>query len=116
MEIAETSVATFLNALGKQGSLEKGVTARRASGAPQIDAPASHRKARTSGKFADAGATGAGSDKKRKKRFAKGDGEALGQPVSKKKAGKAAAGKAAAKAAAGKGGKRTAHPSDPPKR
>ena len=117
VEIAETSVATFLNALGKHGSLEKGVTARRASGAPQIDAPASHRKARTSGKFADASAGGAGSDKKRKKRFAKDDGEASGQPVSKKKAGKAAAGKAAAdKAAAGKRGTGSAHPSKSPRR
>jgi len=112
VEIAETSVAKFLSALGKQGSLEKGVTVRRASGAPQIDAPASPRKARTSGKFSDAGAGGAGSDKKWKKRFTKADGEAAAQSVSKKKAGKVAAGKAAA----GKRGKRTADPSDPPKR
>jgi len=112
VEISETSVAKFLSALGKQGSLEKGVTVRRASGAPQIDAPASPRKARTSGKFSDAGAGGAGSDKKWKKRFTKADGEAAAQSVSKKKAGKVAAGKAAA----GKRGKRTADPSDPTKR
>jgi ATP-dependent RNA helicase DeaD len=85
VEIAETGVEKFLNALGKSGSLEKGVTARRAPGAPEIDAPAKHRKARSSGKFAD---TGPGADKKRKKRFAKGDGEAPGQPASRKKAGK----------------------------
>ncbi|MGY6645021.1 MAG: DEAD/DEAH box helicase [Salinarimonas sp.] len=104
VEIAETSVETFLSALGKNGTLEKGVTARRASGAPQINAPATHRKARPSGRFAD---TGAGADKKRKKHVGKGDGEAAGQPASKKKAGKAAAGKR---------GTRTAHPSDSPKR
>jgi ATP-dependent RNA helicase DeaD len=109
VEIAETSVEKFLSALGKNGTLEKGVTARRASAAPDIDAPAKHRKARPSGRFAD---TGAGADKKRKKHVGKGDGEAAGQLVSKKKAGKAAAGKAAA----GKRGPRTANRSDSPKR
>lgn len=117
VEIAETSVDKFLNALGKNGSLEKGVTARRASGAPQIDAPAKHRKVRSSGKFADAGAGGAGSDKKRNKRFTQADGEAPGHPASRKKTGKGTAGKgtagkaAAGKAAAGKGGTATGHPS-----